>query len=311
MTPTSTKKTTKLAHLLTVADRAVADELVEKYGKCSLVRYLKRLILDKRPSTKRVIKNIEYLISQGADVGIHIIENDSHSSTALDFAVDIGNAEIIKFLISKGMDVQIGLWCAIWKKNLEIARLFLSHGADVNKVDVHGESPFHEAVGREQNIEVVKFLVSHGADINGKTKRGFYCSDIEVDIGDTPLHRAMKCPNADVIEYLISKGADVSARNNYGRTPLHEAMWGQCIKVVKLLVSNGADIKVKDNSGETPLHRAVEWRRNENVEVVKYLVSKGADISAEDSKGRTPLDIAKEKHNRAMVKYFTSIGCQE
>lgn len=68
----------------------------------------------------------------------------SHSSTALSCAVEIGNLEMVKFLVNNGANI-----------NLLIDKL----------IDNEYYSSLNYAT-KKGNLEIVKFLVSKGADIN-------------------------------------------------------------------------------------------------------------------------------------------------
>jgi len=54
--------------------------------------------------------------------------------------------------------------------NLDITKLLLSHGAEVNAFDRWGDSPIHTA-SRFQKIDVVELLVKNGANVNVRERR--------------------------------------------------------------------------------------------------------------------------------------------
>jgi ankyrin repeat protein len=51
--------------------------------------------------------------------------------------------------------------------HLEIVKLLLEHGADVNAKTAY-ETALHLAA-EKGHLEIVKFLLEHGADVNAKT----------------------------------------------------------------------------------------------------------------------------------------------
>eukprot|EP01098_Paradermamoeba_levis_P016257 TRINITY_DN8673_c0_g1_i1.p1 TRINITY_DN8673_c0_g1~~TRINITY_DN8673_c0_g1_i1.p1 ORF type:complete len:228 (+),score=51.05 TRINITY_DN8673_c0_g1_i1:33-686(+) len=86
-----------------------------------------------------------------------------------------GNAEAVKFLLEKGMDVNaldlskhtpVGFAAAA--NSLECVKELVSAGANVNLIDVHGHGPLYAAAVRG-HVEVVKFLVEVAkVDVNQK-----------------------------------------------------------------------------------------------------------------------------------------------
>ena len=70
------------------------------------------------------------------------------------------------------------LHLAAYGDNMELAKLLIDSGADLEAKNENGETPLHLAAWGD-NIEIAKFLIDSGADVNAKTNYGF-----------TPLHRA-------------------------------------------------------------------------------------------------------------------------
>ncbi len=87
---------------------------------------------------------IMLLVESGAD----IYDFDEEGVSIFDMAVTYNNIEMVKYLISKGVDVNATtrrsrftpLMAAACYGRLEIAKLLLDHGADKNAVDAKGIS---------------------------------------------------------------------------------------------------------------------------------------------------------------------------
>jgi hypothetical protein len=100
-------------------------------------------------------------------------------------------------------------WAAFWG-HVDVAKLLLEHGADVNaKESVYDATPLHVAAATG-HADVARLLLEHGADVNAK----YGDSDL------TPLHVAALYGHADVARLLLERGADPSIRDKHGRTPL-------------------------------------------------------------------------------------------
>jgi len=139
---------------------------------------------------------------------------------------------------------------------LEVVKLLVENGADINAVYNHGNTALHKAAYNNRNLEIVKFLVENGADINRANK-----------YGDTALHIALYSHiaihnnrNLEIIKFLVENGADINIAGNQGDTALHLAASYRCLEIVKFLVENGADINTANNKGQTAL-----WGANKEI----------------------------------------------
>jgi hypothetical protein len=118
--------------------------------------------------------------------------------------------------------------------------------------------------------------------------------------GDTILHIAAACYQADLIRPLVNAGASVAAANRRGAQPLHYAVdggpgnarWNPVAQreTVLCLVQLGADPDAFDKNGTAPLHRAV---RNRCAAAVKALLEAGADPYATNRNGSTAMQLAR------------------
>ena len=105
-----------------------------------------------------------------------------------------GRVEIVKFLITRGCDINAKTTCgttplvsAICGKNYGVAKYLIAYGADVNATCDYGDPVIHYAINPHtvnEETEIIKTLVAHGANINAKSE-GMYK-------GSTPLHNAIR-----------------------------------------------------------------------------------------------------------------------
>jgi ankyrin repeat protein len=107
--------------------------------------------------------------------------------------------------------------------HVEVAKLLLEHGADLNAKNESGWTPLHKAAfwGR---VDIVATLLEHGAD-----------PDVQDKFGRTPLHSAALEGHVDVVRLLLEYGADPTAKNEDGDTPLDLARRRGHRKVVSLI----------------------------------------------------------------------------
>ncbi|MBN1974331.1 MAG: ankyrin repeat domain-containing protein [Sedimentisphaerales bacterium] len=229
----------------------------------------------------------EYLIDHGSDV------NYPKDWGPLQEAA-CNNFEMVKLLVSKGADVNGGLYqptihAGVRSWSREIVEFLIQHGADVNAKDEWGRgyTPLQRAAW-SGNTEIIKLLLEAGADISAKDDRGQTVLHLPLDMKNSNFSQYWL--SKDTIELLLNKGTDVNLKDKNGRTPLHLAAESADVDIIKLLLDKGADVNTKDDeSGFTALHYAARLAKKD---IVELLIAKGADINDKDKDGRTPLYIA-------------------
>ncbi|WP_264705551.1 ankyrin repeat domain-containing protein [Wolbachia endosymbiont (group A) of Gymnosoma rotundatum] len=193
----------------------------------------------------------------------------NYGKTALHVAAKNGKLYVVKYLISKGIDINsrdeadwTPLMSAVYGGELNTVRYLIDIGADINAKSRLCSTSLHFAADSGE-LDIVKCLVFKGANVNAKN----------IDCR-TPLHFAADNGNLSVIKYLIRKGADINAEDEYANIPLYFAIRNRKLEIVKYLVDK-TDINNKYN--DTLLHLAV---CSGELDVAKYLVSRGVDINA-------------------------------
>jgi uncharacterized protein len=121
-----------------------------------------------------------------------------------------GNLEMVKLLLDYGLEIdKVGqkeettpLICAMNEDHVHVAKYLLSRGANPNI-----GRPIIAAINRGDPavaMELVQLLVEHGADIN----RHFPWFDSK-NVGYTPLAWAESNRKSEIASYLRSKGATI------------------------------------------------------------------------------------------------------
>jgi Ankyrin repeats (3 copies) len=176
-------------------------------------------------------------------------------------------------------------------RSVQIVRLLIEAGGDVNAVDELGISVLRSAV-RSGEAEVVNLLRSHGADDQNIT-------DADARQGD-PITLCLAAARNDVatIDRLLDAGAKVDGPSAPDRTPpLHWAAWRGRLDAVRRLVERGADIHWLNGYGGDALGTSIHGSANcfdadggpgmrlpeeafkgEYPEIVEYLVARGAKL---------------------------------
>jgi ankyrin repeat protein len=145
----------------------IVDYCIKTYGEDALSPYLSSVeYIDEN----LVLKDVEYIVSQGADVNANEI-----ADPPLHVAARFGYTEVVKYLISQGADISAKdsesytlLHSAVLSGNVDIVKFFVSKEDNVNAKADDGITPLHCAA-ENGHLDVIKFLISKGADVNAKT----------------------------------------------------------------------------------------------------------------------------------------------
>ena len=130
--------------------------------------------------------------------------------------------------------------------NIEVVRLLLAKGADVNIVDECGYTALLNAAGNgDRNAPLVKLLLEHGARVNVKSgDTAEIVKNGPIALGHlTPLQAAAGQGNYEAVEALVKAGADLNTKDVRNATPLVFAVATDHAnpEIVKLLLARGAD----------------------------------------------------------------------
>jgi ankyrin repeat protein len=231
-------------------------------------------------------------------------------------AVD-GHAGVVSVLLeTAGVDLNAAftdgedagmtpMFLAAQENRLDVVKLLIAAGVDVNTARAEGATPLHAAAHNGHAGVVSVLLETAGADMNAASTDG------ELS-GITPLFLAAQNGHEDVVSVLIeTPGVDPNAAPSDGKragvTPLFSAAQDNRLDVVKLLIAAGADVnKARDDDGCTPLHVAAEAG---HADVVDLLIADGAKVNATcTSDGATALSLALAQGHAEVVQKLRAAG---
>ena len=257
------------------------------------------------------------LVACGADVNaraLAVVRGDEfESGTPLSYAAWNNSLEMAKLLIEHGADVNVDFWdgetplhSAASNNSLEMAKLLIERGANVSALTRYFRdrslAPLNHAASNN-SLEMAKLLIEHGgADVDPIERDASY-------IYWPPLHEAASNDFLEMAKLLLEHGADVNDQEDSswggGSVPLHLTASNNSLEMAKLLLDRGADVDATDDDGYTPLHYAAE---HSALDVAKLLLDRGADVDATDDDGYTPLHYAAEHSAPDFVKLLLDRG---
>ncbi|KAK3669523.1 hypothetical protein LTR78_010577 [Recurvomyces mirabilis] len=199
------------------------------------------------PQTAVLLLSGEVDCRKTAEVRLLFMPGRSHS--ALHCAVWSGSLQIVKLLLSRGADVDIGsglgestpLCVACQLGHLHIVNVLLNQGATVNVNQGVVQQPLQAACVWNHDA-IARRLLEAGAD-----------ADVSVGYDDSPLSAACKHGNENLVNLLLDRGADINYRAGSDWTALHTASEGGCENAVKLLLQRNADTTAMTGDGMTAL----------------------------------------------------------
>ncbi|XP_043479806.1 putative ankyrin repeat protein RF_0381 [Leptopilina heterotoma] len=230
-----------------------------------------------------------------------------YGETPLHLATEGNHIQLVKILLENGANVNeqtrrgsTPLHLALIKKHIELTEILLQNGADVNIQQIQDMTPFHLAISGN-HIQLVEKFLQNGANVN-----------LQLEDGTSSLHITVENKYIQLTRILLQHGADVNVQDNNKKSPLHIAIIKNCIQLAEILLKNGADVHVIDRCEETPLDLTVKYN---NIELVELLLKNEATISEENKKDKrtheimiTPLRYALNWSNYKIVKLLIMNG---
>lgn len=204
---------------------------------------------------------------------------DNYGRTALWYAVDDCNTEIIQQLMERTSDVH-DYWNAGYNKTL-----------------------FQLAIERGCELAVIRLLQksksSHRPEDEG--------DEHLIYDDDTCFFMAVVSNQVSIARIFLARGANVNAYNEDGQTALHVACRYNNPRLVDLLFSHPQlDVNFPDHDLQTPLHIAICHDAYSLVE--RLLSMPGIEVDSKDSSGRTPLWCAADRMKISLVRQLQERG---
>jgi ankyrin repeat protein len=123
--------------------------------------------------------------------------------TALHYPAFFGGADVAEVLLEAGADMDAAsrnamgarpLNSAAAGRNLDVSRLLVAHGADVNTAEHGGFVPLHQAAEHGDG-ELVELLLAAGADPDVRLDDGRTAADIAIEAGHEGLSDRLGGPS--------------------------------------------------------------------------------------------------------------------
>lgn len=279
------------------------------------------------------------------------LENGAQIGNCLETASSKGDAAFVGLFLDHGVKnnalggkLESALQAALWNGHLDVLKLLLSRGGDVNGPFIKAKNvPMSDASSEQHVIDCLQFLFNNGAGVDMSADKSLtealyvaiICRYEEVSrllLGrganvnelarphQFSLQAAIsrRPPNTEFIRYLLDLGADPNAQEGGSNTALNVACdmhleEGQSIEIVKLLIEYGADVSIKEGAyGAAALQTACQNFKI-STPLIQILLEKGADVNARGGYYGNALNAlcmleTEQEHKLEAVKLLLSYG---
>ncbi|MFH1197137.1 MAG: ankyrin repeat domain-containing protein [bacterium] len=235
------------------------------------------------------------------DNGAKIQEEDNLRKAPIFYAIGSESQKMMELLIKRGAYLEpvnnykrtpLLMTCRETGA-LQIVKLLVESGANINAKDIFGDTPLTLTAWRGFE-DIVNYLLDNNAEFTTEGNEGIKLLSFAVD------KRLWKLYNQ-----MIDKGGDAFLKILYELPVLYLAASGGSIEIVNDLISRKIPVNGIDEYGWTPLHYASYFGR---AEVVKLLIAKGADVNPKTPLGESPLYLARSEIKTDVADILLTAG---
>ncbi|NET91473.1 MAG: hypothetical protein F6K45_25895 [Kamptonema sp. SIO1D9] len=197
-------------------------------------------------------------------------------------AVEVGNLELVKFLVEAGADVNVATgegnalylaaqhgWEDIFNYLFPLTEEYLRKSAtkQLNKGRKYRRKRNRHlteilvSASKSGNIEQLKIAIALGVDVNSVNSKN-----------EAAIHQACCQGEVDIVRALVDAGADPNLKVK-GKTPAIQATFYGQFEILKTLVEAGANVNICARELDTPLYAAILKGYQEIVDYLLPLTS--------------------------------------
>jgi len=222
----------------------------------------------------------------------------------LEMAAQTGRVEIVRLLLEKGAEVNMSRgggstalhMAALYGGKTELISLLLEKGANMNARTANGETPLNLAVIGKQKA-IAELLLDRGAEIN-----------LENQNFSSLLHISASAGIKRIVDMALKHEINFAFRTEKGNTLLHSAAEGGLVELADVLLAKGLSLEATNTYGQTPLHLAA---RDDQKGIVELFLGKGAKIDQATKEGKAALHYAREKGHQDIVELLRAKGADD
>ncbi|XP_044592935.1 putative ankyrin repeat protein RF_0381 [Cotesia glomerata] len=259
------------------------------------------------------LKDVEGLVKFGK-LGVNSVFSwkNSQDISVLQFALMNWPEGFIDFILREiNFDLNLNtallnaaLYVAIKEKKVDIVKMLVSSGADVNRTSGYRYRvlPLHQAI-ECRNYDIIEFLVTSGANVNAnvsKVKVAMYCYN------SSALTSAIFKHDTRLIELLLNNNATIDHGSAELLSTVRLAVSTKKVEILQLLKKFGAKFDVfKDGKLSVEFEAVLQ---QDKVNIFKFFVENCDFLDLADAHGNTLAHLAAKFHRCKILRYL--LNCE-
>lgn len=207
-----------------IIEMFISDEIFDRLRDAVVkgdVEFIKKMITVGAGSYFKINKGEFFLftalLSEKYDIAELLIQNGVDMNKPNNFGEQIvfdlirkNQINQLKFLLKHGLNLNICSECqdrivplglAAYIGKMDIVKLFVENGADINKCNAYNQSPLYLAMAAN-HTEIAKYLIENNADMNIYSKQDCFLGATEKSILDVAAEKN----NTEMTKFLLEKG---------------------------------------------------------------------------------------------------------
>lgn len=228
------------------------------------------------------------------------LEKGAQMDNCLEIAAKRGDATIVGLLLNHGAktnalagELESALRATLWDGHLDILKILLSRGADINCPFNKKDCMTHLTLmsSTPNPVDCLRFLFDSGAGINMEENQSLAAA----------LYVAIHLKKYEASRLLLDRGANLNELAGQLGFPLQAAICHQDhirvdFEFIKVLLDHGADPNAQGGTYNTAFQATCAEMRSNNyvdmIKVIRLLFDRGADVSIQGGKYGTALQAA-------------------
>ncbi|XP_043469300.1 serine/threonine-protein phosphatase 6 regulatory ankyrin repeat subunit C-like [Leptopilina heterotoma] len=241
---------------------------------------------------------------------------------SLDSAAQSGNLEMVKLLMSKGLNkVDSSLSTAVTHGHLEVVKYLMDNGLKEKETIIEDRQELFLRVTKPGHLEIFQYLVDvgvkserdHFSDAIFRNQHGIWkylltCAskiNAKTYFSETLLHSSVRMGHVETVKVLVNNPADDFEPNSLAsRLAVYMAVEYGSEEILRVLLNAGYSVE-SCFENTSPIHTAATF---EHTRLVKMLIGAGADVNSQTEELYTPLHFAAAAGQPMVVKLLLESG---